>query len=581
MLIAKAPLSGNVSIDALLGGTRWESGISFSFPYADASVPQWDLPYSRSAEYRFSFGFDAVQQNAAMAALAQWANVANLEFTPLDEADGNAGEIRFAFTAIEEIEGWWGWSYFPKRNAVGGDVWVNFDQQADDWNPGGEDFMLLVHEVGHALGLKHPFSGEVRLFGDEDSTAYTLMSYNDPANNVLRQVTGSAVSYRIVHPTGPMLYDIAAIQYLYGANTAFRAGDDVYLFDPQTPFFQTLWDGGGNDSLSVEAFSLGCRLDLREGHFSDVRFASDPLLAGMSDTLTPTYDGRNNLAIAFGATLENAYGGHGDDQITGNAADNFLAGNEGDDSLNGGSGQDTLSGGGGDDCYEVDDLADLLIDTGGHDVVTYRPAAAGTLFVLGAQFEDLVIDSAMMTDATGNELDNTLYAGAGDNDLDGGLGQDTLSYENTSRGVKIALALAGGGDAAAQRTRGSGRDAVVNFENLTGSAYGDTLSGDAGDNLIRGGSGNDMLTGGAGADSFVFDTPLHARRNVDRLMDFDPAEDRIVLDAAIFGAFLAFDPASGYLYCDADGSGPLELIPFAKIMTGIGGIDVAQFVWLS
>ena len=613
----KSLLSGTARIDALLGGTQWQvlgdevTVLTVSFPYGNGSAPSWETRYSRSKEPELAFGFDAAQQAAAQLALQQWANVAKLDFAVVSEAESSSGEIRFAFTGIDAMDGWWGWSYLPARKASGGDIWVNADQDADDWSTDSEDFMLLVHEIGHALGLKHPFSGKTRLDDDEDSLLYTLMSYDAPANNQYREVQGDTVSYRTIYPSGPMLYDIAAIQYLYGANKEFNAGDDVYLMDAKTPFFRTIWDGGGADSLSAESFNLGCRLDLREGSFSDLRMDSAPLPKGMTGSITPTYDGRNNLAIAFGTLLENAYGGRGDDHITGNDVANLLVGNAGNDTLIGAAGDDTLIGGGGDDRYVIDSCADQVLEllaSGGQDSVTYKPTVANTIYELGDNLEDVEIESTLAADVVGNALDNTIYAGAGSNRMDGGAGTDTLSYAYAGRGVKITLSA---GATTTQKTGGSGRDYVTGFENLTGSAYGDTLTGDAGSNVIRGQGGNDKLSGGAGGDIFVFDTPLNARRNVDSLLDFDPTEDRIALDSSLFEAlkscrlddagelsaaallngrdaisadglaFLTFDPVGGRLYYDADGDGSNPPIAFARLfLASVASVDAGVFLFM-
>lgn len=140
-----------------------------------------------------------------------------------------------------------------------------------------------------------------------------------------------------------MLYDIAAMQYQYGANMAYRTGDDVYTFDPATPFFRTIWDAGGNDTISVSNFSKGCIVDLRAGEFSKITIEADST-AGYNWTIAPpvpTYDGTDNLAIAYGTTIENAIGGQGGDVLYGNAAANRLTGGAGNDTIDGGAGLDT------------------------------------------------------------------------------------------------------------------------------------------------------------------------------------------------------------------------------------------------
>jgi Ca2+-binding RTX toxin-like protein len=81
--------------------------------------------------------------------------------------------------------------------------------------------------------------------------------------------------------------------------------------------------------------------------------------------------------------------------------------------------------------------------------------------------------------------------------LDGGAGIDTASYANSTVGVTVDLRLAG-----AQVSAGDASgDTLTGIENLTGSAFADSLHGDAGDNVLIGGAGADVLVGGAGIDT--------------------------------------------------------------------------------
>jgi serralysin len=115
--------------------------------------------------------------------------------------------------------------------------------------------------------------------------------------------------------------------------------------------------------------------------------------------------------------------------------------------------------------------------------------------------------------ATGNKLNNVLYANTGDNVFDGGLGIDTVSYESrvdskadfagadaAYAGVLISLDTTG-----IQYTRGSGKDTFINIENLIGSQYNDTLTGNSKANRLDGSSGADRLIGGDGNDTYIVD----------------------------------------------------------------------------
>ena len=139
----------------------------------------------------------------------------------------------------------------------------------------------------------------------------------------------------------------------------------------------------------------------------------------------------------------------------------------------------------------------------------------------------------------GGDGDDVISGGNGDDSLTGNAGQDTLSYQDASGGVTVDLAVK-----TAQDTGGAGIDTVRGFENLRGSAFGDTLLGTKGANLIDGGEGDDIitgglggdtLTGGLGADQFVFTALADSAKKGagrDQILDFSHAQgDQIDLSA--------------------------------------------------
>src|SRR5690606_32468696 len=117
---------------------------------------------------------------------------------------------------------------------------------------------------------------------------------------------------------------IAVIQHLYGANDSFNKGDDVYRFGPDNPSFQTIWDAGGNDTISIADVEIDSVINLNEGEFSQVGFA------GAYGNSKPD---AKTLGIAFGAVIENAVGGRGNDTLIGNSSDNVLTGGDGHDTV--------------------------------------------------------------------------------------------------------------------------------------------------------------------------------------------------------------------------------------------------------
>lgn len=357
-------VTGQNYIDSLLTGIKWGGAagsgtlLTYGFPWADASTSAWAAAqdYSSQNEPAAGAALTATQQTSVQAALAAWANVANLTFSQLSETSSNVGDIRVALTAkTDSASGGssaWGWSYEPSNFfANGGDVWLStpaIGTEPDSyWQAGGYGYEALIHELGHALGLKHPFEDGATLPADTNTRLYSIMSYTDDPSSLFVHYTQQggqySYEYEYICPDTPMLYDIAAIQHLYGANKSYHSGNDVYTFDADTPFIRTIWDGAGDDTISVSNFSLGCLIDLRAGNYSKIAIHSDPP-SGATWRKAPhasTYDTSNNLAIAYNCTIENAVGSTGNDTLIGNDVNNRLTGGKGNDGLDGGEGRDT------------------------------------------------------------------------------------------------------------------------------------------------------------------------------------------------------------------------------------------------
>lgn len=245
-------------------------------------------------------------------------------------------------------------AFLPGVGDPQGDVWINRELvqggRAAPLTPDTDGYLTLLHEIGHAVGLKHPFDGAPRAPEATDSHTYTVMSYN-------RLPTGSPATYQP--------YDIVELQQLYGANMETNRGNDVYSIGSyfgRQEFVETIWDAGGFDTLSGEGSLEDTVLDLRAGELNTLGTA------------------QNNLTIAYGVTIENAIGSDNDDMITGNSGDNVLIGGAGDDTLRGLQGIDTLTGGLGDDTFiwGVADLDDVIDEQGlaGRDTI-FIPSTLG------------------------------------------------------------------------------------------------------------------------------------------------------------------------------------------------------------
>jgi hypothetical protein len=119
-------------------------------------------------------------------------------------------------------------------------------------------------------------------------------------------------------------------------------------------------------------------------------------------------------------------------------------------------------------------------------------------YTLGNHVENGRILATGAANLTGNALNNLLYAGTGNNVLDGGAGSDTVTWAYGVIGaVGVTASLASG------TASGSGNDTLIGIEHLIGSPNADRLTGDGNANSLSGGLGNDTLDGGGGADTLT------------------------------------------------------------------------------
>lgn len=365
-MVTTYALTGNRFTDSLLHSntmfrTKWstvtdgKTQVSFSFPSADKTVSKFIPGYGSELYATVRSAVPADQVANIKLAFDAWANVAQIAFTQVTESgDGTVGDIRIGVSSSVG-EGKWGYTKTVAAGATNahGDIWIAPANGAGSFAPGTYNYVGMMHEIGHALGLDHPFEGN-RIPIGFDLRNYTIMSNTDPRNAWWTNPATGQAEYLI---KTPMVYDIAAIQSIYGANMAYHAADDVYAYSSTAPFFATIWDGGGTDTIDLSAFSRACTLDLTPGAYSSLAFDNLAMIG-------------SNLGIAFGATIENAVGGSGADRINGNAVGNQLVGGAGDDTLLGNGGNDILIGGGGRDVLTGGADNDILNGGLGMDKLT-------------------------------------------------------------------------------------------------------------------------------------------------------------------------------------------------------------------
>lgn len=308
-----------------------------------------------------------------------------------------------------------------------------------------------------------------------DRAAFTVLVDNPGGGETGVQV-GATVDLNIVgvaQDTGHGMDTLIGIEHVSGtayADTLIGDGGDNWIWGEGGD--DDLRGGGGNDLVETDAGNSV--LDGGTGVDTAGFLGIDTFTSGVTVSLAlqgsaQTVAAGSNITLS---NFENLTGTLHDDNLSGDGNDNVLAGNTGNDTLLGGAGNDTLYGDG--------RIAPDTHGLGYSGPIVTDPDAAAT-FAL----------------TPGNDV---LDGGAGDDILNGGGGTDTASFASATGAVTAGLGATGNGSASHE---GGEFDQLFSIENLTGSAFHDSLLGNDGANVLNGGAGGDALFGRGGDDIMI------------------------------------------------------------------------------
>ena len=363
VLTYQSETTGNAISDALFAGTRWphlesdppsylipedewtdyETIITYAFPDVDNNEIQYGVEGLGTNIYYDPYNggdilhpFNDVAKNMYRDILDKTSKIFKITFKELSPENYQQAHLQFNLYTSTGSDGVTNYASFPGKSnseiVLVGDESDFANANWQDINPGGNTYGTAMHELGHGLGLDHPFPrGESydanRLFTqmayasfwDKDFDIYGEGRVNGKYYASVESISeiektgsnGTIIEYILEQPNWGR-DDILTLGFLYGLRENYNSDDTVYSWTKDENIFESIHDMGGTDTIDLSNYDWNMVIDLNPGAVSEVGVGQERLHWN-------NYAGEKTgdvFVLSWNTVIEKYIGSSGNDDVT-------------------------------------------------------------------------------------------------------------------------------------------------------------------------------------------------------------------------------------------------------------------------